>query len=120
MEQKVILRIVDDIVIIDSPKEMTMTYSNNLYVEILKVYNKNKYNVIFNMEKTKYISSFGISILIIAMRNARENNGEVKLAMLSDSVKKMIDSMDFQTLFEVYPSVQAALKAFKEKNKPEK
>ena len=70
--------------------------------------------LLFDLEGVQYLSSSGLRIFIAAMRRLKGIDGGLKLANMNESVKKIFKVVELIDLFEIYPSVDEALKAFGE------
>lgn len=68
--------------------------------------------LLFDLANVQYLSSSGLRIFIAAMRRLKGVDGNLKLANMSESVKKIFKVVELIDLFEIYPSVEEALKAF--------
>jgi anti-sigma B factor antagonist/stage II sporulation protein AA (anti-sigma F factor antagonist) len=58
-----------------------------------------------------YISSAGLRILMIAAKQCRKQNGKMVLAALQPVIQEVFQISRFDTLFEVFPTVRAALES---------
>ena len=56
-----------------------------------------------------YISSAGLRILMIAAKQCRKQSGKMVLAALQPVIQEVFQITRFDTLFEVFPTVRAAL-----------
>ncbi len=68
--------------------------------------------LIFDLEGVKYLSSSGLRIFIAALRKLNKLKGQLKLANLNESVKRIFKVVELIDLFDIYPSVEEALKSF--------
>ncbi len=69
-------------------------------------------SLLFDLEKVVYLSSSGLRIFIAAMRKLKALNGQLKLANLTSSVKKIFKVVELIDLFDIYDSVDSALASF--------
>jgi anti-anti-sigma factor len=58
-----------------------------------------------------YMSSAGLRVLMIAAKRCRQQNGKMVLAALQPTIQEIFRISRFDTVFEVFPSVRAALEA---------
>ena len=58
-----------------------------------------------------FISSAGLRVLMIAAKQCRKQNGKIALAALQPMVQEVFQISRFDSLFEVFPTVRAALQA---------
>ena len=68
--------------------------------------------LLFDLEGVQYLSSSGLRIFIAAMRRLKGIDGGLKLANMSESVKKIFKVVELIDLFEIYSSIDEALAAF--------
>lgn len=68
--------------------------------------------LLFDLAGVQYLSSSGLRIFIAAMRRLKGVEGSLKLANMSESVKKIFKVVELIDLFEIYDSVDDAVKAF--------
>ncbi len=80
--------------------------------EVNELIDKGEKFLLFDLEGVQYLSSSGLRIFIAAMRRLKGVDGSLKLANMSDSVKKIFKVVELIDLFEIYSSVEEALKAF--------
>ena len=58
-----------------------------------------------------FISSAGLRVLMISAKQCRKQNGKMVLAALQPVIQEVFQISRFDTLFEVFPTVRAALEA---------
>lgn len=68
--------------------------------------------LIFDLQNVKYLSSSGLRIFIAALRKLNKLKGKLKLANMNESVKRIFKVVELIDLFDIYPSVEEALKSF--------
>src|SRR5262252_2916426 len=56
-----------------------------------------------------FISSAGLRVLMVAAKQCRKQNGKIFLAALQPMVQEVFQISRFDSLFEVFPTVRAAL-----------
>jgi anti-sigma B factor antagonist len=61
-----------------------------------------------------YLSSFGITTLIRLHKRMAERGGHVKLAAVKSPLFRLLEITRLNEVFQTYPSVEAALQAFRE------
>jgi len=78
------------------------------------VMNKTPIKLIVNLQKLDYISSSGLRVLMAALKKARKDQGDVRLACLQPYVKEVFDIAGFAQLFKIYDQEEAAVNSFKQ------
>jgi len=56
-----------------------------------------------------YISSAGLRVLMIAAKQCRKQNGKMVVAALQPMIEEVFKISRFNTVFEVFPTVRAAM-----------
>lgn len=59
-----------------------------------------------------YTSSGGLRALLAATREARTRGGDLRLAAVSDRVRKVLDLSGFTSILRLYPDVPAAVASY--------
>jgi anti-anti-sigma factor len=72
------------------------------------------FKVVLDCEFMDYISSAGLGVLMGAISNFRQNQGDLKVVQLPQKVFKIFDLLGFTKLFEIYDSRGDAIAAFME------
>ncbi len=70
-------------------------------------------NLIISMEKLEYISSSGLRVLLAALKKARKQQGDIRLACLQPYVKEVFDVAGFTQLFKVFDKENEAIDSYK-------
>jgi anti-anti-sigma factor len=68
--------------------------------------------IVLNLKNLNYISSSGLRILIVALREVKKKQGDLKLACLKPAVKEIIHIAGFDRLFSLYETEEEAVKSF--------
>lgn len=76
--------------------------------------NKNKFKIVVDFKDLAYISSAGLGVFMAYIEKVRENNGDIKLAAMNDKVYNIFDLLGFPLLYEIFKTVEEALKKFSE------
>ncbi len=72
--------------------------------------------VIVEFGELNYISSAGLGVLMGMLQEARENDGDLKLANMSTKVRNLFDMLGFSRLIRIYEDVESAKQAFVDDN----
>jgi anti-anti-sigma factor len=70
------------------------------------------HQLVIDFSQTSYISSSGLRVLLVALRQARTHRGDVKLANLQPRVRKVFNMSGFDQIFAIYESAKEAAQAF--------
>lgn len=71
-----------------------------------------KHQIVLNFKNLEYISSSGLRILIVSMREVKKKQGDLKLACLKPQVKEILHIAGFDRLFSLYETEEEAVKSF--------
>ncbi|MBI4211625.1 MAG: STAS domain-containing protein [Deltaproteobacteria bacterium] len=69
--------------------------------------------LVVDCEKLSFIDSMGLGALISLLRRVRNQNGDLKVAGLSDDVKTIFEITRLHRLFDVCQDTNAACRQFK-------
>lgn len=69
--------------------------------------------VILDLGDVEWMNSSGLGLLISALSTMRNAGGELKLARVTDKIESLLVITKLNSIFEVFPSVSAALAAMK-------
>jgi anti-sigma B factor antagonist len=68
--------------------------------------------VVIDLAKVDWMNSNGLGILISGMTTLRDNNGDLKLANVTDKIQSLLTITKLITVFEAYDSVAEAVASF--------
>lgn len=71
--------------------------------------------IVVNCSGLNYISSAGLGVFMGFIENVRSQNGDIKLAELTDKVFRVFDLLGFPVLFEILKREEDALAKFEKK-----
>ncbi|MDZ4723388.1 MAG: STAS domain-containing protein [candidate division Zixibacteria bacterium] len=84
-----------------------------LHDKLYEYIEKNKKRVIIDFAQVDWMNSTGLGILISGYTTLRNNNGELKLANVTDKIQSLLTITKLVTVFESYDSIDEAIKSFK-------
>jgi anti-anti-sigma factor len=70
-------------------------------------------SLIADMREASYVASAGLKALLVARKETKRKNGELKLAELQPQVTEILDITGFTRLFKIYSCVEEAIGSFK-------
>jgi len=76
----------------------TPTLENN-FTELI---DQNKFKIVVNFKDLAYISSAGLGVFMAYIEKIRDNNGDIKLANMTDKVYNIFDLLGFPLLYEIF------------------
>ncbi len=101
------------VIIIELEGRLDVHLSLEIEQAVNDIIDKGEKYLLFDLKGVQYLSSSGLRIFIAAMRKLKSIDGALKLANMSDSVKKIFKVVELIDLFEIYESVDEALAMFK-------
>lgn len=85
--------------------------SNELRSTIKRLVDSGEKKIIVDLGDVPYIDSAGLGTLVSAYASVNNSGGSIKLANLSKKIHDTLNITKLVTVFDVYESVSAALKA---------
>jgi anti-sigma B factor antagonist len=89
--------------------KFTAKVAPDLKAELVHLKSSGTENIIFDLEKTNYCDSSGLSVILIANRICRENGGCLVLCNLQLAVAKLIDISQLSKVLNITPSFNEAV-----------
>jgi len=109
---KVKTRETENAVIINLEGEMMLGYeANDFHEGVNSSLEKNKKNVVVDLSEVKFITSWGIGILIHGYTTATNGGSSFKLAAVPEKIKETFSKIKIDTIFKQYNTVEEALKS---------
>ena len=71
-----------------------------------------KTKLVADFTAVDYISSAGLRALLAAMKDARQNGGDFRLAAVRPDVRRVLDLSGFTSILKIYPDAGAATASF--------
>jgi anti-anti-sigma factor len=69
-------------------------------------------HILLNLHNLNYISSSGLRVMILALRETKKKQGDLKISCLKPVVKEIFHMAGFDRLFLLYDTEDAAIKSF--------
>lgn len=104
------VRVTDHALVIRPGGEMMLgTEANDFHEAIVQALEKDKKKIVIDLEEVKFISSWGIGILMYGYTTTTNSGGEFILASVSEIILETLKKVKLDKLFERYSSVDEAL-----------
>jgi anti-sigma B factor antagonist len=113
VQLKLIVRTVDDIVIVDCNGRIIFGEESADLRDTVKMVISQSKRVILNLSGVTYIDSGGLGTLVALYTTARNNGGSIKLANLTQRVGDLLQVTKLVTIFDVHDSEEQALESYR-------
>ena len=70
-------------------------------------------NVVIDLEKATWMNSSGLGMLIMGLTSVRSSEGDLRLANVSERIKRPLEITKLDSVFSIYNSVEQAISSFK-------
>lgn len=81
-------------------------------IELLTIVAEGKSDILVNLEQVKHVDSSGLGSLLFGLRQAKAQNGTLKLVRPRPSVLNLIRIARLDRVFEIYDNEQSAIESF--------
>lgn len=71
-------------------------------------------NIVINMQSVIFMDSSGLSLLVVALKKARERQGDLRLCCLQQPVRMVLELTRLDKVFEIFATEAEAIQAFVE------
>ena len=101
---------VNDVLVVDVEGQLIVGNRQELKLKVLEELENGERKFVVDFEKTGYIDSSGLGVLVSLSKKVREQGGELRLANLNEDLKTLFELTKLDTLFDIADSREAALK----------
>ncbi len=89
--------------------KFTAKVSPDLKAELVVLKDDKVKNMIIDMEKTSYCDSSGLSVILVANRICKENNGCLVICNMNSAVEKLIVISQLSNILNITPTLSEAV-----------
>jgi anti-sigma B factor antagonist len=100
---------VNDVLVVDVEGQLIVGNRQELKQKVLEELEKGQRKFIIDFEKTGYIDSSGLGVLVSLSKKIREQGGELRLANLNEDLRTLFELTKLDTLFQIADSRDGAL-----------
>ncbi|MCD6116940.1 STAS domain-containing protein [bacterium] len=104
----------DKVVITLSGEIMGGDESEKFQSIVYKLIEDTKVNVVVDMSEVHWMNSSGLGMLMGALTTLRGSSGDLRLASISDRVRRPIEVTKLDSVIKIFASVDDALNSFNE------
>jgi len=106
-------KIAGDVLVLDIRGQITLGEETGAVREKVKqLVQAGHTSVILDLAEVNYIDSAGLATLVWVYTSARKQGGDVKLLRLTKRVRDLLQITRLSTVFEVYDTLDSALRSF--------
>lgn len=87
--------------------------SAELKVELLKLFESGKRNIVIDLSEVRFVDSSGLGVLVSGFKNASARNGSLNLCGLQQQVRSMFELTRLHRVFDIFQTREEALAAIK-------
>lgn len=109
---KISLRQIGDVNVLDLDGRFDSDSAGEVQQWFQELKTRRVFKLIVNLKKVDFVDSTALSTLVQAMKHAREQEGDLRLAAMQQTVRIIFELTRLDRVFEIYPSVDDALGAF--------
>jgi anti-sigma B factor antagonist len=100
---------IGQVAVVTLPGEIDVTIADAVREELLGVLDQGAALLIADLSKTEFCDSAGVSALVRAYRRASTSGKQMRLAVSTPSVQRVLSITGVDRLVDVFPSVAASL-----------
>ncbi|MBZ4642627.1 MAG: anti-sigma-factor antagonist [Deferribacteraceae bacterium] len=102
------------IFVVETPERIDAANSPELKDMISDTVSKGIFKIVIDMSKTNFIDSSGLGALVSKISICKNNNGDVRLVVLSDRVLEILEITHLNKILKLYKTVDEAIASFTE------
>jgi anti-sigma B factor antagonist len=101
-----------DVTVLDVEGQLIVGNRQELKQKVLEELENGERKFLIDFERTGYIDSSGLGVLVSLSKKIREQGGELRLANLNDDLRTLFELTKLDTLFQISSSRDEALSSF--------
>ena len=100
------------VLVVDVDGQLVVSNRQELKQKVLDELEGGERKFLIDFEKTGYIDSSGLGVLVSLSKKIREQGGELRLVSLNDDLKTLFELTKLDTLFQITDSRERGLDSF--------
>lgn len=100
---------INDVLVVDVEGQLIVGNRQELKQKVLEELQNGQLKFVVDFEKTGYIDSSGLGVLVSLSKKIREQGGELRLANLNEDLRTLFELTKLDTLFHIADSRDGAL-----------
>ena len=98
-----------DVLVVDVEGQLIVGNRQELKQKVLEELENGERKFVVDFERTGYIDSSGLGVLVSLSKKIREQGGELRLANLNEDLRTLFELTKLDTLFQIADSRESAL-----------
>jgi anti-anti-sigma factor len=94
------------------PEILVAEHACRFLLEAIPIFQHDHPNVVFDFSDVRQIDGAGVAMLLNCIEEALKRNGDLKLASVSPSAAGLLETMEVDSLFDVFETVSDAVDSF--------
>ena len=92
---------INDVLVVDVEGQLIVGNRQELKQKVLEELQNGQLKFVVDFEKTGYIDSSGLGVLVSLSKKIREQGGELRLANLNEDLRTLFELTKLDTLFHI-------------------
>jgi len=109
---QILVKTTDDVTVLAFEGKLDTQTSPDAQQQLTRLIEAGEKRFIVNFEKLDYISSAGLRVLLVAAKQLKGIDGELRICSLNEVVGEVFDISGFTTIFKIFGSEPEALDGF--------
>jgi len=101
------------VLVMQLPTRLNLTEAREFLPEVLAVLRNDRPHIVFDFSEVQQIDSAGVEMLLKCLERVMSLDGDLKLAALSPQASVILELTRVDRLFEIFPTVNAAVESFR-------
>jgi anti-sigma B factor antagonist len=101
-----------DVTVLDVEGQLIVGNRQELKQKVLEELEGGERRFLIDFDRTGYIDSSGLGVLVSLSKKIREQGGELRLANLNEDLRTLFELTKLDTLFQISSSREDALSSF--------
>jgi len=115
----VTMRAIDELSVVDVAGEVDVFSAPELAEQLTQLFDAGRQTVVVDLTSVTFLDSTGLGTLVAARNRAEEAGGQLPIIGSAERVLKLFRITGLDEVFEIYPSIEAAITATTAKPGPE-
>jgi anti-anti-sigma factor len=108
------ISVMDDVVSIALKGRIDASGAPDVERKLLSLLSGGSRKLVADLSKVAFISSAGLKALLVALKESKRVNGDLRLAGIPAHVQEVLDLTGFSTIFKLHATVEDAAQSFRD------